>query len=333
MLAPVSAEPLKPAYLITGSDLPKIALALRRLRARFAEGSIEHLFAESSSGEEAVAATNALGLFGGGERLVIVAGIERWRKADAEAVVSSLASPTPGSVLALVGDPSRLAGLEAACKQAGDVLRFDVPLKSRGKQRDFPSWARAQFERAGLRVDHDTAERLVEIVGDDTLALQNEVEKLAAWAAGDNVGVREVELLATPTSETSNYALVNAWGARNTAEALRACELEFMREPEPFRIGARLVAHIARVRAVQALLDDGLGVQEIAGRLGLKYPPRREAAEAGNYSREELGNAVVRLAELDFALKGGSRLGAEIELERALVDVTRPGEPRAGSAL
>ena len=31
----------------------------------------------------------------------------------------------------------------------------------------------------------------------------------------------------------------------------------------------------------------------------------------------------VRLAELDLALKGGSRLSGDLELERALVDVTR----------
>jgi DNA polymerase-3 subunit delta len=234
-------------------------------------------------------------------------------------------------VLALLGEPSRLAGLETACKRAGDVLRFDVPQKPRGKQLDFPTWVRSQFERSGVRVDQDTAERLVEIVGDDAYALQNEVEKLAAWAAGDSIGVREVEAVAAPTSETSNYALVNAWGARDTGEALRACEAELLHEPEPFRISARLVSHIGRVRAVQSLLEDGLGLQEIASRLGFRYPPRREAAVATNYSREELGNAVVRLAELDFALKGGSRLAPELELERALVDVTRPGEARAGS--
>jgi hypothetical protein len=31
----------------------------------------------------------------------------------------------------------------------------------------------------------------------------------------------------------------------------------------------------------------------------------------------------VRLAELDLALKGGSRLAPDLELQRALVDVSR----------
>jgi len=45
-------------------------------------------------------------------------------------------------------------------------------------------------------------------------------------------------------------------------------------------------------------------------------------AQAANYSEEELRDAVVRLAELDHALKGGSRLSPDLELQRALVDLS-----------
>ena len=47
-------------------------------------------------------------------------------------------------------------------------------------------------------------------------------------------------------------------------------------------------------------------------------------AHAGNFTSEELTDGIVRLAELDLALKGGSRLSGELELERALVEVTQP---------
>lgn len=326
----MSAQQLEPVYLITGSDLPKIAFALRRLRARFAEGSVEHLFAESASGEEAVAATNALGLFGGGERLVVVEGIERWKKGDAEAVVGYLESPTPGSVLALVGDASRVAGLESACAAAGSVLRYDVNKRRVGRRDvdDFPSWVRGQFERAGLQADPETAERLVELAGQDALALQNEVDKLATWAAGDSVGVREVEALAAPMHETSNFAIADAWGGRDLAGALLACEARLLQDDVSL-IAARVAAHIGRVLAVQRLLDEDIRVEEIGRRLELRFPPRREAAQARSYSREELEDALVRLAALDFAIKGGSRLDAELELERALVDLTKPAEARS----
>ncbi len=77
----VTAE-LKPVYLLFGSDRPKVERALTRLRARFPPGAVERHLATEASGEDAVAACNALGLFGGTGRLVEVSGVERWGAAD-----------------------------------------------------------------------------------------------------------------------------------------------------------------------------------------------------------------------------------------------------------
>ena len=54
---------------------------------------------------------------------------------------------------------------------------------------------------------------------------------------------------------------------------------------------------------------------------------RKALGHADRYTSDELDAAVVRLAELDAAIKGASRLSGELELTRALVDVTR--EPEA----
>jgi DNA polymerase III delta subunit len=54
------------------------------------------------------------------------------------------------------------------------------------------------------------------------------------------------------------------------------------------------------------------------------YYVQKLYGQAGNFAAEELREAIVRLAELDLALKGGSRLAGDLELERALVDITRP---------
>src|SRR5207248_5741850 len=63
---------LKPVYLLTGGDRPKIARAVERLRGRFAPEAVESLSAAECGGGDVVAACNALGLFAGGGRLVLV---------------------------------------------------------------------------------------------------------------------------------------------------------------------------------------------------------------------------------------------------------------------
>jgi DNA polymerase III subunit delta len=293
------------------------------LRARFGHESIEILSAEGASGEDAVASLNALGLFGAG-RLVVVEGVERWKKADAEAVRAYLAAPVPGAVLALVtGESPRDSALAEAVASAGEVLSYDVP-----KPKDPSVWVRVEFERLETQVMEDAARRLVEIVGDDVTVLAVEVEKIATWAGSEPVSAAEVDVLAVPApGETPMWALSDAWGSRDVAAVLEACEAELEGGVEPFLMAVRLAAQAGFVRSVQALASEGLSAREIASRLKKhEFRVRKALGHAERYTREELDAVVIRLAELDAALKGASRLSAELELERALIEVTRPLE-------
>lgn len=327
MLPAVAEADLRSVYLLTGGDRPKIRRALERLRARFGAESVETLSAETASGEDAVAACNSLGLFSGaGGRLVVVENVERWKKEDEDALGRYLADPVAGAVLALVaGGELKGSALPALCAKAGEVLAFDVP-----RPRDLPSWVRAQFERLGVPADAEAARALVEIVGEDATALAAEIEKLATWAVGDAIGRREVELLAVPAHEASAWAVMDAWGARDAAATLAACQAELEQGADPFAVTMRLSSQVALVRQAQRLADEGLGVRDIAKRLRKhEFRVRKALGHAENYSRDELDGAVVRLAELDAALKGASRLAGELELERALIDLVRTPEPAA----
>src|SRR5215218_4796224 len=146
----VSAEPLLPIYLLAGTDRPKHVRALARLRTRFGPESVEILAADASSGDDAVGACNALGLFAEeGGRLVVVHGVERWRKADIDAVGAYLTQPAPGAVLALVAEePLKSAALTSLGEKHGQVLQFDVP-----RPANLHAWVRSEFERLGAKAD------------------------------------------------------------------------------------------------------------------------------------------------------------------------------------
>jgi DNA polymerase-3 subunit delta len=326
----VSAEPLHPVYLVTGTDRPKIRRALERLRGRFDESSIDVLSAEksaekeASTGADAVAACNALGLFGDdGSRLVVVERVERWNATDVDAIAGYVRDPAPATVLALVADEQVKGKLPEVCAKAGTVLVFDTP-----KPRDLPAWVREHFERRGARVVGDAPRALVEIVGDNPATLESEVDKIATWAGGEEIDREQVEALAVPVAEESAWAVTDTWGARNLPALLDASERALEHE-KPFVVALRLANYVGRVRAVQGLADQGENATAIAKRLRIhEFPARKAAGHAQNYSREELDAAVVRLAELDARLKGASRLAPELELELALVDVTRTSERR-----
>jgi DNA polymerase-3 subunit delta len=323
----VAATALKPVYLITGGDRPKIQRALRRLRERIGEDATELLTADEASGDDAVAACNSLGLLGGGGRLVIVEEVDRWKAADVKAIAAYLASPAPNTVLALVAaELKKDSALAKSCAKTGDLLVYDVP------KRRLSEWVTKQFGDRVVTVEPEAARLLVEIVGEDPEELASEIDKIATWSGGEPVGTKEIELLAAGCAEIPGYELSDAWGRRDLAAALEACQklLERSGDPVsrtvPMLIGM-LVAHVGRVRDCQVYAEEGLTAREAASRLK-RHPFYVEKlyAQARNYGPDELRNAVVRLAELDHAVKGGSRLAVDLELERALVEITKPRE-------
>ncbi len=333
--------PDKPVYLITGGDRPKIETALARLRGHFAPEAIEFVSAVDTSGEAAVALCNAGSLFGDA-RLIVIRDVDGtkdgegrrkggWKVADVKTVSEYLASPAPATVLALVADELKSSSpLWKACSKAGEVLSFEVAKK------ELQEWVTEQFRQRAVRAEPDAVAALIQLAGDDLSTLKVEIDKLATWAGGEPIGEREVEALVAPSADVPTYELTEAWSARDTARTLEISETLFERDPRPRRdtaprLAGSLGSHVARLRSLKRLAAAGVSAKDAAERLKL-HPFRAQKlyGQAEGFSAQELDEAVVRLSELDGALKGQSRLAPDLEVQRTLVDLTRrPGAANA----
>ncbi|MEI7761207.1 MAG: DNA polymerase III subunit delta [Thermoleophilia bacterium] len=331
---------LKPAYLISGSDRPKVEQAVHRLRARFVAESVEMVSALEVTGPDVVNLCNSGSLFGDA-RLVVVVDIDGrkkeesraptggWKTADVQAVVTYLSAPAPDTVLALVGlEIKKDAAIAKACARIDKLLFYDVAKHGR------VAWVAERFRLEGVKAESDACALLVQYIGETDLhALANEITKIATWAQGEPIGVAEVEQLVAPVAGIAPFALTDAWAERRQGRLLDLCETIFERSDKPRRdtaprLAATLNGHVSRMRQLKRLADDGVTAKDAALALGM-HPFAGEKAyrHAEGFSGTELASATVRFAELDLALKGGSRLAADVELQRALIAVSaEPGQ-------
>ena len=349
--APVVAadDPLAcPVWLVYGGDVPKVDLAVRRLRQRAEReaATIEPVAAWGERRSEAGAspgdvadACNALGLLGG-RRIVLVSGMEEWfppaparsrkgeapakaaPKVDLAALLAYIASPAPDTVLVLVGhgDPPGLDGLETAVAGAGTVLRFPLP-----DARELNAWIakRAQEARLNLAEGGGAIGRLRELVGDDPLAISSELEKLAVWAAGEPVSAEHVELLCPPDADHPPWDLTDRVAERQPGAALRMLgECLDRRDWEVARALPTLAAQLNGLAVAAEMLARGAGAEDIAKTLGMRsaYPAKKLGRAAGAWSPEELSHAVVRIAAAERETRGDSQLRDRFALERALIE-------------
>jgi DNA polymerase III subunit delta len=331
----VSRQPeLEPVYLITGSDEPKVELAVRRLRARFEPEAVERVYAIEVSGADAVALCNAGSLFGAA-RLVLVEGVDGrpnadgrltggWKAADVTAVSEYLAAPAPGTTLALVAaEVKKDASLAKACAKHGTVLEFVVA------KRSVTGWVTERFRQSGVEAEPEACAALVHLVGDDLRALAVEVDKLVTWAGSGPIDVAVVETLVAGRAETPPFAITDAWAAHDAARALEAMERIFDRSERPrrdeaARLAATLGSHAAKLSTARRLREQGVRPADALSHLGTRsaFYADKLYKQSDEFSARELQAATVRLAELDLALKGDSRLAPDLELQRALLDLT-----------
>jgi len=331
----MSEQPeLEAVYLITGSDEPKVELAIRRLRARFQPEAVERLSALEVSGADAVALCNAGSLFGEA-RLVLVEAVDGrpnadgrltggWKAADVAAVGDYLSAPAPATTLALVAaEMKKDAPLAKACARRGKVLEFAVA------RRSVTAWVAERFRQAGVQAEPEASAALVHLIGDDLRALAAEVDKLITWSGDDTVDVAAVETLVAGVAETPPFAITDAWAAHDTGEALEAMERIFDRSERPrrdeaARLAATLGSHAAKLNTARRLREQGVRPADALSQLGTRsaFYAEKLSKQSEEFSAAELESATVRLAELDLALRSDSRLAPDLELQRALLELT-----------
>ena len=191
------ADELKPVYLITGGDRPKIQ------RASSASARASTPTGRALSAEERAATRSSLratlSACSQRRRLVLVTEVDGhrnrddrmvggWKAADVKAVVDYLKAPTPDTVLALVGEEVKKdSPLGKACAKVGDVLVYEAEKKK------LTAWVVAQFKDLGAKAQPDACRLLLDLVGENTDELRLEVEKLALWAEGGELTAEDVE--------------------------------------------------------------------------------------------------------------------------------------------
>jgi DNA polymerase III subunit delta len=316
----VKALAHKPAYLIAGSDWPKIDAAAARLRSQFDEESVEQITVGDEEQADIVASCNALGLFAS-ERLVLVRGAEALKGPQLDDVVAYLADPAPGTCLALFGGTGipEDGPLAVAVARIGDVRMFEAPDDDQAVQ-----WVVKRFAEKDITCPPAIAKRIVSRAGIEIGDLALEVEKLAVHGRDRAPTEDEVDALVPEQQDVKPWNMTDAWGRRDAAAVIAYATADIEKPDDVQRISAIFANHVRRVRQALLVLEAGGSDREVQKQLGLRSPYQAKGLcrQARAFSEPELARAVVRLAELDEAIKGGSRLDPRLELELALVEIS-----------
>ena len=302
---------LLPVYLIFGEDELKRETVIKRLRKRLATlGDLSFnsdvFSGEKATGEQIVAAANTLP-FASEVRLVQVDNVEKLRKTDMEEIISYLEKPSPTTVLALVAQKlAKNTRLYKAVGAFGKTAYIDcAPFQAKELNRA----VRAMAVTHGVTFTEGAAASLIDLVGTNTVSLDNEIKKLALAHRGDDpVNQNEVIALVAHTAEIKPWEFIDAFGMKNLSRCIYLYNR--MEKTSPHQLIALCVSRIRDLISIKAL--NARGGEDVAG--AMKMPPWRLKnlnKQASRWSMNQLIAALKKAQGSERAMKSGADPRAE----------------------
>jgi len=207
----------------------------------------------------------------------------------------------------------------------GKANQADIVFCERKRGDDLVAWIEKRVRDKGGRTTRGTTNKLIATVGDNLRLLDQELEKLVAYTAGERaIAEEDVTLLVPEAAETNIFHMVDALGYGNGRRAIRLLHRLLDEGFAPLHLLAMIVRQYRLILQVKDLVARGLRPPAIAKELKLQQWMVQDklAPQARRYSLPQLEAIYERLLVTDVDIKTG-RMEAVMALDVLVAELGR----------
>lgn len=308
--------PLLPAYLIVGTDRPKVRRATARLRRRVVDEAGSDLnvvvFDAADDVIDAFVEASASPGLTFGTRLLLVLNGHKWNAKARQQIVAYLKDPLPDSCVAVEAEslPASDALYKAVAKLGG-LLVYNLP-----KKYEMAGWVRQRAKARRLPLSTAVARHLLDRCGNDpgrAEILEREIEKLAVYCRGEAAREQDVDAICTPDDAAVIFDLMDAVGHRDRTRSFELLQALFASgSPRNDANGVlySLKRHVEQLEAAVELPHD----DQMTAAKQLQVHPftaKKLLEQRRHFDRRRLGRAYRALAEAEAGLRGRAPITLE----------------------
>jgi DNA polymerase III subunit delta len=336
-------QKLRPVYLLVGEEPHFEGKVVRALKAAATLGGIpglneDQIQAQEADVETAISAARTLPMMAK-RRFVLVRGLEHWERREgseakekAQAPLDRLLeycqSPSPSTTLVLLGGSlDKRRKLVASARKDGWLVNCEALTRA-----DLPGFIVRAAQERGNPIEADVAELIAELAGPELGPVTDALERCCLYA-GTGLALTEdvvAECVVRLRTKTV-WELVGAVGKGDAGAALRALAEVYDPQDRGLRLLGVLAWSTRQLLRFESALSAGLAPNDAAVRAGAPpFKARELADQVKRIARADLERWLETLAELDYALKGGSKRPAKSVLEHGILKLCRSSGGRAG---
>lgn len=260
-------------------------------------------------------------------RVAILSNVEAVKgQGDTAALADYCGSPSPDATLILRSEAL-----------PGDISSRIIKAVPKDRQKIFwemfegrkAEWLRAFFRKRRLEIDPDAVQLILEMVENNTQALELECGRLADFFASQGrLGVEQVQAWLTHSREENVFSLFERLAERDFEGCQEVLDkILLARESEPVALLSGLLWQVRRLHALHLLLEQRYSPEEALARLSIRNKKsQRTYLEARRlYTRAEVERLIVLIADADRRIRTGRSETQRLAIELFLYKATRQG--------
>ncbi len=319
-----------PIFVLWGAERFLVDEAVARVqRAAFPDGddtgfNLERWHASECTGIDVASAAQMLPMFAP-RRVVILRGAQALKAAEWPALVAYAEDPSPSTVMVI--EATKLDGRTKAVQsllRSSNVHAVEFPEL---RANDVRSWVARRAGDRGLEVARDVPEYLVDAIGTSLQLLDQALERIDLFLAGDGerrVTIDAIRPVIPDTRAHSVFELTDALAAGSLADAMRCFHRMMELGESPVGAVSMIGRQFRQLLLVRDGASQGLSGRELASHAGV--PPFRlddYVRSARRFDERRLASILSATMRTDHALKS-SRLRDELIVERLLITICAP---------
>lgn len=304
-----SPNPLLPAYLVVGEDYLKRDRVIEKMHIRLEKAGDLSFNSDTFNGSQddadlIVSACKTLP-FASEKRLVTVKDAHKMPKGAQAKVVEYLKNPLDTTVLLLVAD--KLQKNNAMYKSVASLAPYALIDCTPPTKRELPSIVVKMAKSHGIALTQDAALELIGLIGEDTIHIDAELEKLALSHFEDRpLNANDVKGMVARISEAKPWELTDAFGRRDLKRCLEVIAL--MPSFSPHAMLHQCVGRLRDAMHAQHMVKVSSNASSaLASEMKMQEFRVRPFIEAGRrWSSEQLCRALESSLDTERKMKSGT---------------------------
>lgn len=179
------------------------------------------------------------------------------------------------------------------------------------------AWAKKEIETRGGKISNQAALVLASFLGSDLWQINNEIDKLINYKAGQKLQIsdnekgaviekEDVETLVRGSFDEKIFALTDAISNKNKVMATNLLEEQMDAGLTDFYLLNMITRQFKILLQIRQAIDSGLSQRQITSLLKIHpFVAQKGLAQAKNFSIDILKNILKNLVEIDYLMKTG----------------------------